>query len=203
MKTRYMAPKTKFPIDDIVDAALAVVRRDGLENLTTRAIAGELQSSTMPIYSCGKTITEIEVEVVKRCWGILADYQKKPLTNDIYIDMGLGYVLFAKHENHLFGCIHSSKHVALNKRHAEENFIYNLNRLKDYTPFAEVTEELRLKIMMQGWIFCHGLADLLSKNLSGNLSCPQTDEELAEFVIEANKITYIGIKKTVEDNIKK
>lgn len=198
-----MPPKTKYSINDIVDAALAVVRRDGLESLTTRAIAGELQSSTMPIYSCGKTMTEIEEEVVKRCWGILIDYQKKPLTPDIYINMGLGYVLFAKHEKHLFGCLHSSKHLELNRRLAEENFINNLIRLKDYQPLADVADDLKLKILIQGWFFCHGLADLISKNLSGTLNVPQTDEELVEFFVESNRLLYVGIKQTVEDGIKK
>lgn len=197
-----MPPRTKFTINDIVDAALAVVRRDGLESLTTRAIAGELQSSTMPIYSCGKTMAEIEEEVVKRSWGILIDYQKKPLTPDIYINMGLGYVLFAKHEKHLFGCVHSSRHLALNRRLGEENFINNLNRLRDYLPLADVADDLKLKILIQGWFFCHGLADLLSKNLSGTLNVPQTDEELAEFFVESTRLLYVGIKRTVDDSLK-
>ena len=59
-----MPPKTRFTLKDVMDAALSVVRREGIDKLTARAIADELQSSTMPIYSCGKTMFEIEEEIV-------------------------------------------------------------------------------------------------------------------------------------------
>ncbi len=192
-----MAPKTRFTLTDIVDAALSVVRREGLDSLTARAVASELRSSTMPIYSCGKSMVEIEEEVVKRCWGILAGYQQKPLTPDIYINMGLGYVLLAKHEKHLFGCIHHPRHMELNKRYSVDNFLFNMNRLKDYPPLAEVSEELKIKILIQGWVFCHGLADLVSKNLAGL----ETDEELSAFMSESNRIVNSGIKNVVEDSL--
>lgn len=142
-------------------------------------------------------MAEIEEEVVKRCWGILSGYQQKPLTPDIYINMGLGYVLFAKHEKHLFGCIHHPRHMELNQRHSVENFLFNMNRLKDYPPLAEVSDELKIRILIQGWVFCHGLADLVSKNLAGL----ETDEELAAFMCESNRIVTSGIKKVVEDSL--
>lgn len=185
-----MAPKNRFALTDIVDAALAVVRMSGLENLTARAVANEMKSSTMPIYSCGRTMAEIEADVVKRCWDILAQHQREPKTRDTYVDIGLGYVLFAKHEKHLFGCIHNPRHLELNRKYAAENFQLNLERLKDYQPLASVGDDLKLKIMIQGWIFCHGLADLLSRTPVSL----ETDEDIAAFVVESNRIVHSGIK---------
>lgn len=197
--TRFsMAPKSRFPLTDIVDAALSVVRRNGLEHLTARAVANELNSSTMPIYSCGRTMAEIEADVVKRCWEILVLYQKRPTTQDIYINMGLGYVLFAKHEKHLFGCIHNPRHLELNRHFAAENFLFNINRLKDYPPLADISDDLKLKILIQGWIFCHGLADLLSRT-PVNL---ETDEEITAFIVESNRIVHSGIKHVMADSMK-
>ncbi len=198
-----MPPKIKFSLNDIVDAALAVVRRGGLDDLTARAIAGELQSSTMPLYSCGRSMAEIEEEVVKRSWDILIDYQDKPLTGDMLVNMGLGYVMFAKHEKHLFGCIHSMRHMTLNKRYAELNFIRNLKMLGNYPPLAGVPEDIRFKILLQGWVFCHGLADILSKNIEGMQSGLEKDEDLVAFFLEANRINSIGTVNFVEESLKR
>lgn len=191
-----MAPKNRFALTDIVDAALAVVRMSGLENLTARAVANEMKSSTMPIYSCGRTMAEIEADVVKRCWDILAQYQRDPKTRDTYVDIGLGYVLFAKHEKHLFGCIHTPRHLDLNRKYAAENFQLNLERLKDYPPLASVDGDLKLKIMTQGWIFCHGLADLLSRTPVSL----ETDEDIAAFIVESNRIVHSGIKHVGDED---
>jgi hypothetical protein len=188
-----MPPKTKFTLDDIGDAALSVVRREGLDRLTSRAVAEELKSSTMPIYSCGKSMAEIEEDVVKRCWEILCEYQNRTGTPDLYVNMGLGYILFAKHESHLFGCIHSLRHTELNKRYAEENFMKNMVRLNDHPLFSGTADDIKMKILIQGWIFCHGLADFLSKNHDGLLNGLTTDEDLAAFLMEASRITTIGI----------
>lgn len=198
-----MPPKTKFPLTDVIEAALSVVRREGIERLTARAIADELQSSTMPIYSCGKTMAEIEEEIVKKSWELLVEYQQKPMTSDLYLNMGLGYVLFAKHEKNLFGCIHSSKHKNLNKQFAESNFITNLFRLKDYPPLAGIPDDLKMKIMIQGWIFSHGLADLLSKNIADTLGGIQSDEDLTSFFYEANRINFVGVQRIVEESMNK
>lgn len=186
-----MAPKNKYTLDDIVDAALSIVRKTGLENLTARATAKEMKSSTMPIYSCGKTMNEIEADVVKKCWGILEQYQLEPRTDDIYINTGLGYVLFAKYEKHLFGCIHNIRHLELNRKYAAENFQQNLKRLKDYKPLENIDEDLKLKILTQGWLFCHGLADLLSKTPVSL----ESDADITNFIMESNNIVQSGINQ--------
>lgn len=196
-----MPPKTRFTLKDVMDAALSVVRREGIDKLTARAIADELQSSTMPIYSCGKTMSEIEEEIVKKSWELLVEYQQKPMTPDPYINMGLGYVLFATHEKNLFECIYSQKYLEINKKLAEKNMYDNFLRLKDYRPLADVPFDLKMKIMIQGWIFCHGLADLLSKNIGDMVGDLKTDEALQSFFNESNRISYVGVQKIIEESI--
>jgi len=68
-----MPPKSKYTLHDIVDAAFSVARREGMEKLTARTIAAELNASTMPIYSCGKSMAEMELEVGKKAWETLQE----------------------------------------------------------------------------------------------------------------------------------
>ena len=53
-----MAPKFKFTRAEITDAALQVVRRNGIDALTARAIADELGVSTQPVFTCFSTMAE-------------------------------------------------------------------------------------------------------------------------------------------------
>ena len=45
-----MPPKNKFTRDEIIQAALGIVREDGLAGLTARSLAERLQSTPMVIF---------------------------------------------------------------------------------------------------------------------------------------------------------
>jgi len=59
-----MPPKREYKAEDVIDAALEVVREKGFNRLSTRTIAEKLHSSTMPIYYSGITMPDIEKGVV-------------------------------------------------------------------------------------------------------------------------------------------
>lgn len=198
-----MPPKTKYNLDDIINTAFKIVRRDGIDKLTARVIARELKSSTMPIYSCGKTMAEIEEEVVKKAWILLEEYQSKPRSYDVYLDMGLGYVMFAKEERNLFKCIHSDKHESINKACVEENLLINFQRLSGYPMFEGISDEFKLKVMVNGATFSHGFAVLMANPLGRLIENLKTEEQITAYFIEANMITWNGIKNLLEQNLKK
>lgn len=193
-----MPPKTRYNIADIVDAAFRVARREGMEKLTARTVAAELDASTMPIYSCGKTMAEIEAEVVKRAWEVLRVYQDEPRSSDTYLDMGLGYVLFARNERHLYKCIHSDKYSEVNIVQAEANFQRSLERLTDYPLLAGVPEEIKENILIQGWIYSHGFADLMLNSLASSTRGLETEQQITDSFLQANRMYWEGLKSIVE-----
>ncbi len=58
-----MPPKPKFTRDEIVAAALEVVRRDGIDALTARSLADELSSSSRPIFTVFRDMDELKTAV--------------------------------------------------------------------------------------------------------------------------------------------
>ena len=97
-----MPVKSKFTAEDIIDAAFLIVRSEGAEKCSARAIAHELNSSTMPIYSCLSSMKELKEAVLKKALDLLISYETKVRTGDVLLDMGIGYIMFAKTEKHLF-----------------------------------------------------------------------------------------------------
>lgn len=177
-----MPPKCRFTRDDVVEAAFEVVRKNGLDALSARAIAGELDSSTMPIYSYLKSMNSLEEEIVRKAFDLLSSYQTTPRTGDMFLDMGAGYILFAKYEEPLFRYINAEKHRRLRNKHHEKNFKFLIRRLREYPLVRGLSEDEVRKFFLQGWIYSHGLADLINGSFFKSID----DEGIIEL------LTYTG-----------
>ena len=101
-KTNGVSMKKAFTKEEIVEAAFQVVRKQGRKKLSARAIARELNSSTMPIYSTINSMKELEQEVGQKFTELLLQYCLTPWTGNFLVDMSFGYVRFAKDEKELF-----------------------------------------------------------------------------------------------------
>jgi hypothetical protein len=193
-----MARRKKFSIDDIKEAAFQIVRKSGMEQLTARAIAQKLGSSTMPIYSCVSSMREIEEAVVKRAWEVLQKYQIVSRSGDTYTDMGLGYVLFSKEEKHLFKCIHNETYENINTRWGEENFEFHLKRLEEYSLTKNFPKESKEKLLFRGFLFCHGFASLLNSSMGKYVRSLDTEKAIIDFFKESSAIAWKGLNASVE-----
>jgi AcrR family transcriptional regulator len=191
-----MAPQTKFHKKDTIEAAFNIVRRHGWEKLSARSIAAELGSSTMPIYSNLKSMGDLEETIVKKALDLLLSFQKTPRTGDPILDLGLGYVLFAKHERHLFMAINDEKHGQLQVQLGEENFEFLVQALsEDARAKGMSTDQLR-KLMFFWWIFVHGLANinnnLAGQELSNYVGREFNESEIADCIREAGELIMRG-----------
>jgi len=193
-----MARRKRFSINDIFEAAFQIVRKNGIEHMTARAIAHELKSSTMPIYTCVSSMREIEVSVVKRAWQVLQDYQSRTWSGNPYIDMGLGYVLFSKEEKYLFKCIHDESYEEINTRYSEKNFETSLKKLENNPLFKHLSNDNAEKILFHGFLFSHGFASLLNSGISSNVRSLDSKEAIIELFKEASEFSWKGLKSVME-----
>ena len=60
-----MPPKAKFTKAEIIEAALNIVRADGYEALTSRALGTYLGSSARPIFTVFKNMEEVQQDMIK------------------------------------------------------------------------------------------------------------------------------------------
>ncbi len=193
-----MARRKRFTINDIFEAAFKIVRKKGIEHMTARAIAQELKSSTMPIYTCVNSMREVEESVVKRAWKILQDYQSRTWSGDPYIDMGLGYVLFSKEEKYLFKCIHDESYEEINTRYSEKNFEISLKKLDNNPLFENLSAENAEKILFHGFLFSHGFASLLNSGMSTDVRSLGSEDAIIELFKEASEFAWKGLKSVIE-----
>lgn len=98
-----MAPKNKFTREEMVAAAVRVVRAKGIDALTAKALAAELGVSTQPIFTCFHTIDEAKREVCSAAERVYDSYVAKGLHMPIpFFGVGMQYIRFAKEEPELY-----------------------------------------------------------------------------------------------------
>lgn len=197
-----MPVKNKFSSEDIISAAFAISREQGSENCSARAIANKLKSSTMPIYSSLSSMKELEEEVVKLSIELLISYQIKDRTGDVFLDMGIGYIMFAKMEKHLFRLLFLSenKEGDKDKRNRFKEYVVKslLQKLNGFEPLKGFTDVQKRGLMERMWVFNHGLAMLLNYSIIDDLN----EKQIAEMLLDTGifVITGEGMREQVYKN---
>ncbi len=186
-----MPPKFKFTRDQIIDAAVSLVRRGGWAALTTRTLADELGASARPIYSFFKSMEELNREVVKRAVDLLRRHMIRKTTGDPWQDHGIGYVLFAFRESRLFRCINDENHIGYFKEYGDIIWDELTASLDSYPLFQGLSDSQVRHIQVMRWLFAHGLAF--------QASSPPPDvwneENLAQTVQSGSTALYQGLLK--------
>ena len=170
-------PRKTFTKERIIDTALRIIDQKGWAKLNARAIAKELNSSTMPIYSYVKSMDEIATILRERVFEMLVDYQARIYTENLFMNLAIGYVTFAKEKKNLFRFyfIDQARETPEEEQVRMHRMVFEKlgkeNPMDEY--FKGVPEESRRKISTMAWIFTHGLAMLVN---SGMLENPGDDE---------------------------
>ena len=185
-----MPPKFKFTRDEIVEAALTVVRQGGWPALTTRSLADALGASARPIYSFFESMAEVEEAVVEKTVDLLYRRMIRKETGDPWHDHGIGYVLFAMEEKALFRAVNDERHIALFKTYGDVIWESLTAALENYPPFAGLTADQIDRIQLHRWLFAHGMAFSVSN--------PPPDtwarEKIVAAMREGSQAIYDGLR---------
>ena len=87
-----MAPRNKYTREEMVEAAVRVVRKKGIDALTAKALAGELGVSTQPVFTCFHTIEEAKREVRTAARRMYDSYVEEGLRMTVpFLGVGMQY----------------------------------------------------------------------------------------------------------------
>ena len=98
-----MPPKTRITRDMIVEAAVAVARREGFEHINARSVAGQLQCSTQPVMYHFETIEQLKRAAYRQADELHSAFiMNIPPGQHPVLGIGLNYIRFAVAEPQLF-----------------------------------------------------------------------------------------------------
>lgn len=184
-----MPPRCKFTKEEIINAALDVIRKEGSSGLTARALAAELGCSAKPIFGLFRNMEEVQTEAVSAANALYQSYTSRSIAEGEYPPYkasGIAYVRFAKEEKELFKLLFMRDR---SREAAEENREELLPVLKMIREATGMGEEEAYTFHIEMWIFVHGMAAMFATNYL------DLDEE---YISKALTDAYEGIKSRFE-----
>ena len=160
-----MPPRAKVSREQIVDAAVAVIRKAGLDSLNARALAQELHCSTQPILYAFSTMEELKRAAYARVDRLHTEYLTKvPPESDPLLGIGLNYIRFAVEEPQLFRFLFQSGY-------AEEGSLPEMIDSEELVPVLAVMQEGSgldregtRDVFLTVALFAHGYASIMANN---------------------------------------
>ena len=172
-----MAPKNKFTKEEMVDAALRVVRTKGIDALTAKALAKELGTSTQPVFTCFNTMDTVKKEVRAAAERVYNKYAAEGLRQEIpFFGFGRQYIQFAKEEPELYRFLFLTKvegpcDALEAMKHSQGKIRPSLEKIYQISA-ADADRYFR-----DLWLVVHSLATLI---VTGE--CPYSDEEISQIL---------------------
>lgn len=181
-----MPPKVKITKENIMNAAVEIVRSSGAQAINARTIASALNCSTQPVFSNFATMDELRLAVVEKADLLCQEYMRREVESGdypAYKANGMAYIRFAKEEKELFKLLYmrdrSDEYIPETSEHLDEmeSLVYQNTGLSG-------TDAKLFHLEM--WAYVHGIAAMFATGFF-NL-----DWELVSKMITD---TYQGLRK--------
>ena len=166
-----MPPKPKITKDLILNAALDITRETGFETVNARSIAGKLQCSTRPIFTCYKNMDEMKTEFLDYAFEYYNRYvenYKKSENTKACLLFPLSYIKFAKEETNLFRLLFIND-MDLDMTEANDFYreLGNAEKAEAFSQMIGAEPERGKEIFLDLFLYSHGIAVLTA---TGKLS---------------------------------
>lgn len=169
-----MAPKTKFTKEEMVAAAVAVVRKQGYEALTAQSIARELGVSTRPIFTCFDTMEEVRKAVCEAAVAVYEAYAQKGLEEKIpFYGLGMQYIRFAQEEPELYRLLFLSRTPGALAAMQRLQALARPTLMQTYRLSSREAD----RYFRDMWLVAHSLSVLI---VTGD--CPYSDPEIGKIL---------------------
>ena len=171
-----MAPKNKFTKEEMVAAALRVVREKGIDGLTAKTMADALGTSTQPVFTCFGSMDGVRQEVYAAALRAYKDYAGAGLREEIpFLGVGMQYIRFAREEPELYRLLFLTK---TSKSSAMQSMQHSQALVRPTLMCIYRITDAEADVYFRDlWLVVHSLAVLI---VTGD--CPWSDQQIAQIL---------------------
>ncbi len=180
-----MPPKFRYTREEMIAAALELVRQGGKDALTARALGAKLGCSAKPIFGLFRNMEELEGEVIAAADAYYQKYLVQKMQEGQYPPYkasGMAYIRFAKEERELF-------RLLFMRDRSGETIGENLEEIRPLLDLIRkntgLSEREAYLFHLEMWIYVHGIATMLATSYL---------EWDAEFISNTLTDSYQGLR---------
>lgn len=159
-----MPPKAKITKEMILNTTLDITRDTGFETVNARSIAGRLQCSTRPIFTCYENMDELKKDFLAFAYEYYEQYVRNFRNSEkvsSYLILPLSYIEFAQEETYLFKLLFIND-MDLEMTEAKDFYkeIGNENKARIFSETVGIELECAKTIFLDLFLYSHGIAVL-------------------------------------------
>ena len=189
-----MPPKCKFTREEIIEAALEMVKADGIEAVTARALGAKLGTSSKPVFGLFQNMDELLQQVIRAARNEYNKYIKIGLAQEsAFKGVGLQYILFAKNEPKLFQLLFMTQQNEKTDAAGTLPMIDDNYReiLLSVQKMYGLDEDCSKRLYRHLWIYTHGIAALLATGV-----CSFSEQEIGDMMTEVCQGLLLRMKES-------
>ena len=158
-----MPPKAKFTKQDLIDASLSLIREQGMQSLTARALGERLGTSTRPIFTLYPSMQALREDVIAAAYALYHHFIAEDTASGRYPPYkaaGMAYIRFAVEEKALFSLLFMRERT---QQEIDRSFCdpVVIERILQANDISRGQAEY---LYLQMWICVHGIATMLATN---------------------------------------
>lgn len=156
-----MPAKKQISREAILEAAIDIVRKSGIESVNARSLARKLNCSTQPVYLSFKNMEELKDAVIHAADDVYQRFVSEELKKGHimpYKAGGVAYIRFAKEEKGLFKALFMRERTI---EQAEYEKRFSDNSIKEISKRTGLDYESAYRFHIEMWAFGHGIASML------------------------------------------
>ncbi len=157
-----MPPKNKFTKEEIINAAIRIASKDGMQAVTARSLGNELSSSTKVIFGLFENMEELHGEIIKAAAAVYERFTIEDIKSGRYPDYkatGMAYIRFATEETELFKLLFM-RDRSLEKTTDDPEPLEPIYKMIQQQ--AGLTYDEAKLLHLEMWIFVHGIAVMIA-----------------------------------------
>lgn len=180
-----MPPKIKVTREEILQAALNLVRQKGESALNARALAKELRCSTQPVFSNYGSMEEVKRQTICSAEQLYHRYMELGVAEGRYPPYkasGMAYIRFAKEEKQLFRLLFMRDRSEEKPQEDQQLMEKMIEMIHAATG---LNRESAYRFQVEMWVCVHGIASTIAT------SYLEWDEEIVSNILTD---IFLGLK---------
>ena len=160
-----MPPKPIIDKNNVMEAAIQLVREKGMDSINARSLAKILGCSTRPLFRIYPNMNELKKDVKVELDRYYNTFMENRIDSEnSLLSQGIAYIEFARREKMIFNALFMSMTMAGSSLqdiiHADWNRA-SIENVKKITGLSTSESEM---VFINCWLFSHGIATQLVSN---------------------------------------